>query len=855
MRRFVSLALVALAVACGGDDAPPSTCQPPAPFVVGDATGHPQPLAASAGQARAGRLSAADLPTVPSGLITWAAGDYVLANDRVALVIEDVGASELYDPWGGRPVGMARVEGGRLIEPSNFGEVFLLTGRSSIVTEDVSVLADGSAGGPAIVRTVGTLAPMPFFDAVTSGVLPDLRGVRAAIDYELAPDSNRVVVRFRYLSDVDTNDNTSILHALMYTKRTPAFVPGVGFTDAISTAPWVGLVDEHATSWAYVPPEPFGGALSVSGFIGGFAPMFIVPACQASERVHAELVIGGPGLDGLITAVADGDGTALRAITGTVRRAGAPLAGVRVHALAATGGTYLSRATTGADGSYTVHVPATAAVRLLAVAESAQTVEASVDAAGTTADLTLAAPAPIRVVVTDGDVALPARIQVLPAGGQALPDLPDALGETLYGGRLKVEFTVSGDVTLAVPPGSWELVVSHGFEHDLVRRPFTAVSGVAQRLDVVLPRVIDSPGVMCGDFHIHTWRSNDSGDDSLRKVASAIADGLELPVRSEHEYVADFSAEIAALGAQTVARGFGSIELTSFEVWGHMGVFPLTPDPTKVNGGAPAWQTFPSAEDPEAPLVTRSPVAVFDDVRARPEAPVVIINHPRGGANYFDYVGFDPATGMVTSPGDWDTRFTLVEVFNDSGWRSNQNGTVRDWLGLVRAGRKIVAVGSSDSHGITSSPVGYPRTCIEVGTDDPQALTASGVRDALAAGHATVSGGIYVDAAVGTAGPGDTASGLGATASVSIAIKAAPWVDVDAFDLVVDGVVVDTVPIMPGDADPTDPAVRWRGQLPIDVRADGSGFVVVAAYGDRALEPVHPGRVPFGVSNPIYVRP
>jgi hypothetical protein len=85
--------------------------------------------------------TAADLPPVPSGLVTWKAGDYVLANDRVALVIEDVGDSDLYDPWGGRPVGLARVAGGRLVEPANFGEVFLLTGRASLVTEDVSVLA------------------------------------------------------------------------------------------------------------------------------------------------------------------------------------------------------------------------------------------------------------------------------------------------------------------------------------------------------------------------------------------------------------------------------------------------------------------------------------------------------------------------------------------------------------------------------------------------------------------------------------------------------------------------------------------------------------------------------------------
>ncbi|MEZ4403895.1 MAG: CehA/McbA family metallohydrolase [Kofleriaceae bacterium] len=859
--RFLSACGLALALAlaaCGGDDAPPPDgCTPLPAFTVGDPTGHAQPLGASATEARAGRLGAADLPPVASGLITWQPGDFVLANDRVALVIEDVGDSDLYDPWGGRPVGLARVAGGRLIEPANFGEVFLLTGRASLVTEDVSVLSDGSGGGPAIIRTVGRLHPVPFFEAVTAGLFQELTGVRAAIDYELAPGSSRVDVRFRYLNDTERQlDTGAILHALMYTKRTPVVVPGAGFSDDVTGAPWIGLVDDLATSWAYVPADRLGTAVSVSGFVGGFGPGFAVAACHDFDRVHAQLIIGGPGLDGLVAAVADEQAAAVRVVTGTVVRAGAPLAGAHVHAVDDATGAYLTRAVTAADGSFTVHVPADATVKLAAVADAAQLVEQVVAPGAPAPTLTLPAPAQVRVVVTDLAGPLPARVQLLPRPGQGTPTIPAAFGEPRFaGGRLAVTFTVTGDVTLAVPPGNWELVVSHGFAYDVARRDLTAVSGQAQRIDVELPEVVPTPGVQCADFHIHTWRSNDSGDDGLLKVASAIADGLELPVRSDHEYVGDFAAEIDQLGAQRWAAGFGSIELTSFEVWGHMGVFPLTADPTKVNAGAPRWQTFPTADAPDTAFATLSPVAVFDAVRARPEAPVVIINHPRGGANYFDYVGFDPATGMVSSAADWDQRFTLVEVFNDSGWQSNRDGTVRDWLGLLRAGRKIFAVGSSDSHGLTSSPVGYPRTCLELGTDDPRALTAPQVRDTLAAGHGAVVGGIYVTATVDGNGPGATVTGLGMTAQVAITIRAASWVDVDAFDLVVDGETVDTVPIMPGDADPLDPAVRWRGTLPIDVRADGSGFVVVAAYGDAPLEPVHPGRHPFGVTNPIFVKP
>jgi hypothetical protein len=244
---------------------------------------------------------------------------------------------------------------------------------------------------------------------------------------------------------------------------------------------------------------------------------------------------------------------------------------------------------------------------------------------------------------------------------------------------------------------------------------------------------------------------------------------------------------------------------------------------------------------------------VFDAVRARPEAPLVIINHPRGGANYFDYVGFDPATGLANLAAAWDTKFTLVEVFNNSGWQQNRDRNVADWLGLLRAGRKVFAVGSSDSHGIVGSPVGYPRTCLALGTDDPRMATPNLVRDQLAAGHATVSGGIYVTAELGGVAPGDTTTGAGTPLDVTVTVQAARWVDVTSIEVIVDGRTVDTIPVMPGDATPGN-AVRFHKPVAIQTEATG-GFVVIAAYGTKPLEPVHPGKIPFGVTEPIFVVP
>jgi hypothetical protein len=97
-------------------------------------------------------------------------------------------------------------------------------------------------------------------------------------------------------------------------------------------------------------------------------------------------------------------------------------------------------------------------------------------------------------------------------------------------------------------------------------------------------------------------------------------------------------------------------------------------------------------------------------------------------------------------------------------------------------------------------------------------------------------------------------TGAGAPMMVDVIVQAATWVDVDSIDVVVDGNVVDTIPIMPGDADALKPSTRYHKTVPVQVQATG-GYVVIAAYGDKPLDPIHPGRIPFGVTNPIFVAP
>ncbi len=839
----------------GGDD----VCTFDLSFQPGN-DGSAAPLGAGANEARAGRMTEAMLPANPVGL--WRAGDFVLANDKVALMIEDVGHSDLYDPWGGRPIGVARVDGGAMVEAGDFGEFFILTGRNSVMTTSVGVIADGSDGGPAIVRAVGTLHPTPFFESITSGLFRETyEDVPTAIDYVLEPGSEHVDIIVTYHSPRTTDSPVdSIVHGFMFSYRSPRFAPGWGFDVDGNDLAYMGFIDDDSTSYAYSEIDgELLAAINVSGFSSNYSASdgFTIAACGETSRTHARMTIGGPGLDGLVQAVGRTNDQTLRAISGVVRDAGgAPLAGARIHAEAATGYDYLTRTTTAEDGSYTVHVPSGVAVTLTAYRRGYPIAgPTEVGASGTSQDFQFGAVGHIHVAAEDADsgAPLPVRVQVMPAGSSAVPELPGYYGEPMpTSGRLHVEYVMDGDITLTVPAGDWEVVVSRGYEYELHEEVVAVAADATTEVAAALPRVVDTAGRLCADYHIHTSRSADAEDDGAAKLAQAVADGLEIPIRSDHEWVDDFSMQIADLGVSAWAYGMASVELTTMQLYGHFGVIPLEVDPAKPNQGTPLWQEFPSADSPDTELRTLPPPELFDQVRARPEQPTIIINHPRGSTNYFGYAGYDADTGVPLYPELWDEEFTVVEVFNDSGWVANRNGNVKDWLSLLTNGRRVFAVGSSDSHGIKTSPVGYPRTCLDLGTDDPTAIDERQVADATAAGHGVVSGGIYVTADVAGAGPGEEATGVGATTEVNVTVQAASWIDVDFLEIVVDGVVTETIEILPADADPENPTIRFSAPLQFDVASAGS-YVIIAAYGDEAMEPVHPGRIPFGVTNPIFV--
>jgi hypothetical protein len=529
-----------------------------------------------------------------------------------------------------------------------------------------------------------------------------------------------------------------------------------------------------------------------------------------------------------------------------LRDDGSPAEGVRVHAESADGERYLGRDRTDDQGRFALEVDDERPVRLFAYEDGTGLTDPVAEQAEGLTQLTIPVPGTLHVRARDaGGQPVPARIHVTSMAGRRR--VPSHFGEPRrLGDRLHAAFPLDGEAMLPVPPGNHRVVVGRGPDYSLHIEERVVSAGETVDVDAVIRREVQSPGQLCGDFHVHTHRSPDSPDPVALKIRAAVADGVEILLRSDHEYVADFEPAIAELGATDRTFGIPSLELTTF-VWGHMGVFPLPPDPALRNRGAFSW-------------FQRSPPEVFADVRQHPGSPAVIINHPRGRrfAAYFDAVGYDATTGTIERPEWWDESFRLVEVFNDSSFDENRDESVQDWFSLLEGGRDVFAVGSSDSHDVRpSSPVGYPRTCLALGLDSPAALRADGggdaVRDAALAGASTIQGGVFVTAETVRSGlgPGNTLAGAAATELVRVRVQAPCWVDVDELEAWVDGSLRETVPLAPVDPNGCNP-LRLDAEVLVPVREGRRSWAVFHARGDASLAPLYPRRLPFGVTNPIF---
>jgi hypothetical protein len=292
-----------------------------------------------------------------------------------------------------------------------------------------------------------------------------------------------------------------------------------------------------------------------------------------------------------------------------------------------------------------------------------------------------------------------------------------------WSGSNKQEFSVTE--TWATPPylsgpllaGTWHVLLGpykvgpRGCEYQ-VHVSFGLDPGEAEvRPDLVhttpsrLPAAAEA-GWLRGDLHCHTLHSD--GDSwPVEMLQRAVDRGLEFLGVTDHNQVGH-QADYARVRGTALPVVLPGVEVTTYG--GHWNAW-----------GTDRWWEF---RDPSAEAVSQSMLA------AAASGALVSVNHPKPFGPAWEY---GPVLG-----------YQAVEVWNGEWARSN-HASLAWWEEQVRGGRRLVALGGSDTHHLrTTDPdmrhardLGVPTTWAHVGSD----RTAEGVLAALRAGRVFISRG------------------------------------------------------------------------------------------------------------------
>jgi hypothetical protein len=414
-------------------------------------------------------------------------------------------------------------------------------------------------------------------------------------------------------------------------------------------------------------------------------------------------------------------------------------------------------------------------------------------------------PAALSVTVRDGHGRpLAARVDITPLGAPAEPSAwPPS----------PTRLRTAGSLRTSLPRGRYEIRVTHGPRHELVRRTLQLDPGPAS-LDVVLNERVKSDGYECVDLHVHTDASPDhhGGVGGL----DLEAEGLDLALATDHNH-----AGAPRGGALPALAG---VELTTWapEI-GHFNAFPVGDVPSHVG---------------------RTPPALFAALRARGDV-FVQVNHPR----LDDHIAYF-TLGALRGTRFREAGFTLQGVDGVEVWNGYDIARPEAVLRVLEEvtrfharGARLVPTGGSDSHGAPAHLPGYPRTCVRRRPDEPLAR-------ALVRGDVYVTNGPTVVLRVNGRPPGETVEpDADGRVRARVQVRAHPALTLGTVELWADGERVHSTPWQRPAAD-----APFVVEAPIAVASARS--VHARVIGGAGLAPFvgRSDAPPLAFSAPVYVR-
>jgi hypothetical protein len=495
-------------------------------------------------------------------------------------------------------------------------------------------------------------------------------------------------------------------------------------------------------------------------------------------------------------------------------------------------------------------------LRVSALGHGSKEVAPTPDPSGTLSVELPEAAAVVARIVDERGGPIPCKVQFIGRGGTKDPDFGPDSGEHAI---RNVYYSHDGRFRRELEPGSYDVVVSYGPEHDAVFARIEAQRGKEAILEAKLVRSVKTEGWISTDFHSHSSPSGDNTSSQLGRVLNLLCEQVEFAPCTEHNRLSSYEPHLRRLGAEGRMATCVGMELTGRPLpLNHQNAFPLAMRPHTQDNGAPTPD-----DDPEIQIER---LALWDGGSEK----LVQVNHPDMGWMFGDRNGDGRRdAGFAGMHG----RMDVIEVHpphtifggptSRSGGRTGNN-TIVNWLQLLNRGVRIPGVVNTDAH-YNFHGSGWLRNYVKSPTDDPAQIRTLDVVHAAERGNLVMSSGPFLEVKLRAGeGPGDEAipggdlSARGGRATLKVRVQCPNWFDVDRVQVYLNGRPAEglnfTRRSSPGRF--SDATVKFDQEVPLRLERDG--HVIVAAIGEQSrlgpvMGPEHADDRPVAVSNPIFV--
>jgi len=647
--------------------------------------------------------------------------------------------------------------------------------------------------------------------------------------------------------------------------RNPAVTPNIGIGEV--TATWgndvfsyFGFGQAQGVDYGYVGagPPTASSSFTVSGvsyilhgnsipyvLFFGQPSNFVVPA-NGQNTFTRHVGVGDGSGSNAITMQAQLQGLTTGTLRGCVTVGGVQAPGVRVSAgftsagvinqlrgtwVTDSAGCYQGKLPTGSYGVAAARTgtpyeggATTPLTHIVSVAANATTVQ----------DIALPATGHVSVTVIDEtNSPVPARVtivgfdpspeptftaSVLKASDTTTALLNDVTKDGLAFGVSNVFYAgANGTTSFDLEPGSYQIVVSRGTEYSAYSAPLTVSAGTTTPVNAQIARVLQTPGFVSSDFHVHAINSPDSRVNNTNRALQYAGEGVDNVIMTDHDARTDLTPVIASLGLTPFVTSTIGEEITTFD-YGHFNAYPLGQDHSRISQGSVDWgrAAAPGRDFPSLGSYGLSPAeihaaALADPFNTSPNV-VVQINHidSHFGPLRINSALTPPAS--VLTPTDQASfrldpsipnlfhHFPALELWN--GYNRTHELTeflqerIGIWMNLLNQGIVSTAIADTDTHEFLNVRGGGARTWTASSQDAPAAIVHDEIGAAVKAGRAVGGQGLYVQARLlATDGSGGIASlALGGSNQLSVSngqvnleikVQAPLWAEYDRIDVYV----------------------------------------------------------------------